>query len=283
MFNFFKRTQRDPRKNLKALLGDYELPRFPAVVMDVLAMLRDPNAETSDIADKIQMDLNMSVKILRLINSAAFGLSTKVSNLHHAVTILGRSRLESMLLTYAVASSIPPTMDCMDVSVFWLASARRACLAKHLAQRLHAATQADSFTAALLQDLALPLISERNGKAYTDLINQWHADPEADIGSMEQEAFGYDHSTIGALIAEEWGLSDYLIQSIAGHHDLSEHSAAEPAVRLVSLVRYHDEEDNGLEHLIKTAEDDYGMDRTLMEELVSVAFDEAEQFAGTFS
>jgi len=281
MFDFFKRTQKDPKKELKALLGDYELPTFPAIVMEVLGMLRDPNIETNEIADKIQMDLNMSVKILRLINSAAFGLSTKVSNLQHAVTILGRSRLESMLLTYAVTTSIPPTLDCMDISLYWTALARRACLAKHIAQHLHAATQADSFTAALLQDLAIPLISKSQSANYTNLINKWHSDPDADIIAMEQELLGYDHAGIGALIAEEWGLSEYLIQAIAGHHDLSEQSSAEPAVRLVSLVRYFDEDDS-TERLVKTAEEDYDLDRNAMEEMVSVAFAEAEQFSETF-
>ncbi len=157
MFNFFKRSQKDPREELKVLLGDYELQSFPEAVMNVLGMLRDPHSETKDIADQIQMDPGMNIKILRLVNSAAFGLATKVSNLHHAVTILGRSRLESMLLTYAVATTVPSTLGCMDISRFWLASARRACLAKHIAMHLHAATQAESFTAALLQDLAIPL------------------------------------------------------------------------------------------------------------------------------
>jgi len=280
MVSFFKRKQKDPKEELKALLGDYELQRFPAAVMNVLGMLRDPHTETKDITDQIQMDLGMSIKILRLINSAAFGLTTKVSNLHHAVTILGRSRLESMLLTYAVATTFPPTLDCMEISCFWLASARRACLAKHIALHLHAATQSESFIAALLQDLAVPLISEGKKLIYKDLLKKWHADKEADIDVMERELFGYDHPAIGALVAEKWALPEYLTHAIAGHHDLSEQSLAEPAVRLVSLVRYFDEDD-GTERLIKTAEKDFGIGRNMMEEMISKAFAEAEQFAET--
>ena len=169
MFDFIKRKQKDPKEELKELLGGYELPKFPGVVINVLGMLRDPNTETKDIADRIRMDLGMNIKILRLINSVAFGLITKVSNLNHAITILGRSRLESMLLTYAVVNTIPPSLSCMEISCFWLASARRACLAKHIALHLHAATQAESFTAALLQDLAVPLISKGKRQLYKDL------------------------------------------------------------------------------------------------------------------
>lgn len=281
MFNYFQRKQKDPKSELKELLGDYELHSFPAVVMNVLGILRDPDSEIKDIADQIQMDPGMNVKILRIVNSAAIGLVTKVSNLHHAVTILGRSRLESMLLTYAVATTIPPKLDCMDISRFWLAAARRACLAKHIALHLHAATQAESFTAALLQDMAIPLICEIKGQVYKDLLMKWHADKEADIDVMERGQFGYDHPAIGALVAEGWGLPEDLVHAIAGHHDLSGQSSAEPAVRLVSLLRYFDEDD-GTERLLETAEKDYGIGRNMMEEMIAKAFGEAEQFAETF-
>ena len=123
MLKLFNRKQKDPKQELRALLGNYELQKLPAGVMTVLSMLRDPLSETNDIANQIQMDLGMSVKILRLINSAAYGLTTKVSNVQHAVTILGRSRLGSMLLTYAMATTIPPTLECMDVNCFWLGAA----------------------------------------------------------------------------------------------------------------------------------------------------------------
>lgn len=280
MFNFFKRTEKDPAKQLKALLGDYQLPGFPNVVMDVLSMLRDPYSEISDVADKVQMDIDMSVKILRLTNSAASGLSTKISNIQHAVTILGRSRIESLLLTYAVSSTFPPRTECLEISQFWLAAARRACLAKQFAQKVHAATQADSFTAALLQDLAVPLLSMRHGAEFSRIFNQWNEEADADLVALEQAQFGYDHQSIGALMAKEWGLSDYLIKSIAGHHDLSSESTADPAVRLVSLIRYNQEED--VEPMIRLAQDEFGIAPHAFEEMLAVAFDEAQQFSDMF-
>lgn len=281
MFNFFQRKQKDPKRELNALLGGYELQSFPTVVMNALGTLRDPQSVIKEIADQIQMDPGMNIKILRLVNSAAFGLVTKVSNLHHAVTILGRSRLESMLLSYAVANNIPPKLDCMGISRFWLAAAKRACLAKHIALHLHAATQAESFTAGLLQDMAIPLISQVKGTVYKDLIEKWHTDKYADIDVMEREQFGYDHPSIGALVAEAWDLPDYLIQAIAGHHDLSEQSSAEPAVRLVSFIRYFDVGD-GTERLIEFAEENFNIGTNMMQELISKAFAEAEQFAEIF-
>jgi HD-like signal output (HDOD) protein len=223
----------------------------------------------------------MNIKVLRMVNSAAFGLVKKVSGLQHAVTILGRSRLESLLLTYAVTTSVPPSLKCIDTSRFWLASAKRACLAKHIAHRLHPATQAESFTAALLQDMAIPLISESKGELYKNILDQWHAEQDAEIDAIEREALDYDHPTIGALMAEEWELPEYLVNAIAGHHDLSEDSSAEPAVRLVSLIRYSDDEGDRV-RLLGKAEEDFGIGANMMEEMIVKAFEEADQFAHTF-
>jgi len=154
-------------------------------------------------------------------------------------------------------------------------------VSKQIAQHLHPVTQAESFTAALLQDLAIPLISDVKGPAYKSLLENWHADKDADIDVMEREVFDYDHSAIGALVAEEWCLPEYLILAIAGHHDFSEQSTAEPAVRLVSLIRYFDEDD-GNERLIKTAENAFGIGSDKMQEMITGSFDEAEQFAHSF-
>jgi len=282
VFNFFKRKKKkDPRRELQDILGNFELPCFPSAVMNVLAMLRDPESSMTDIAAEIELDPGMHLKILRIVNSAGFGLAQKVSNLQHAVTIMGRSRLESLVLTFAVTQTMPAKIECMRMAEFWLGSARRACLARILAQDMHAATQAEAFTAGLLQDLAIPIIATAKQKIYKGLIRKWHADPEADLAVMERELFGYDHATVGALMAEDWELPEYLVNAIAGHHNLSADSPAEPAVRLVSRLKYF-EHDDGSEQLLALAEKEYGLERAKMSSMMAEAFGYALQFAKLF-
>ncbi len=282
MFHFFRRKKKkDPREELKDLLGSFELPCFPNAAMNVLSMLRDPETPLTEIAAEIELDPGMHLKILRMVNSAGFGLAQKVSNLHHAVTIMGRSRLESLVLTFAVSQTMPPKIECMKMAEFWLGSARRACLARILAQDMHAATQAEAFTAGLLQDMAIPVIAQAKQKIYKGLIRKWHADPEADLAAMERELFGYDHAAVGGLMAEDWGLPDYLVNAIAGHHDLTKDSPAEPAVRLVSRLKYF-EHDDGVEQLLQHAEQDYGLSRAKVTAMLAEAFEHARQFAKLF-
>ena len=282
MFNFFRRKrQKDPREELKDLLGSFELPCFPSVAMTVLSMLRDPETPMTEIAAEIELDPGMHVKILRMVNSAGFGLAQKVSNLQHAVTIMGRARLESLVLTFAVSQTMPTRIECMRMEEFWLGSARRACLARILAQDMHAATQAEAFTAGLLQDMAIPVIATAKQKIYKGLIRKWHADPTADLAEMERQLFGYDHASVGGLMAEDWELPEYLVSAIAGHHDLTKGSPAEPAVRLVSRLKYF-EHDDGTEQLLDLAEQDYGLSRAKVTAMMAEAFEHARQFAKLF-
>ncbi len=79
-FRFFKRNT-DPKKLLKNLLGDYQLPAFPDVVLKTLEKIRDPNTDAHAVADVLAKDPSLTVKVLKTVNSAAFSPVKKIENL----------------------------------------------------------------------------------------------------------------------------------------------------------------------------------------------------------
>ncbi|HEB69789.1 MAG TPA: HDOD domain-containing protein [Desulfobulbus sp.] len=281
MFNFFKRKKKDPLGELKTILGGYELPSFSTTVINVLNKLRDPESSMGEIVSLIELDPGMTVKILRLVNSVGFGLTSKTGNLQHAIALMGRSRLEPLVLSFGVSDSLPSTMECMERGLFWATSARRACLARIIGRHLHAASQADCFTVGLLMDMAIPILDHIHRGEYGEVLARWHADDESQLTDMELEVFGYDHAAIGGLMAEAWGLPEYIVHSIAAHHMYDPDSQAEPAVQLVSRLKYLDRE-NGLEKLAETAQLEYAIERPLIEEMINQSFTYAEQFTGFF-
>jgi HD-like signal output (HDOD) protein len=120
-----------------------------------------------------------------------------------------------------------------------------------------------------------------NPEVYGALLEEWHGADGARLDSLEREAFGFDHAQVGALMAEDWGLPEYLVDSIRRHHDHGSEARVDPAVRLVSLMRYFPERD-GRERIVEVAEAEYGIEPPQMEEMISRAFAEADQFAGMF-
>lgn len=281
MFNFFGRKKKEPLSELTTFLGGYELPSFPTAVINVLSKLRDPESSMAELVPLIELDPGMTIKILRLVNSVGFGLTTKAQNLQHAITLMGRSRLEAVVLSFGVSDSLPASMRCMSNSLFWATAARRACLARVLAQHLHAASQAECFTVGLLQDMAIPVLDSIHTDTYCEVLRQWHENEDCQLIALESEQFGYNHESIGALMADAWDLPDYITQSIGTHHDHTADSKIEPAIRLVSLIKYFDEND-GMASLLASAKQNYDIEQPLMEDMVSRAYSYAEQFISDF-
>jgi HD-like signal output (HDOD) protein len=225
----------------------------------------------ADIAEEMKNDPGMHVNVLKTVNSAAFGLATRVSNIHHAVSLMGRSRLESLVLSVAVKDMIPRiNSPCMDSGRFWEVSAKRAGLARAFADRLHPATKAESFTAGLLLDMAMPFFIMSKKDEYCKVLENWKADPRRSLAEFEMEAFGFDHARVGGMIAQYWELPDNLVNIIASHHDL-ESEDLEPAVKVASFLNYDDGSDD-LQQIIEYCQNEMAMDEATVREIAEDAF-----------
>lgn len=286
MFGFFKKKSIDPREELRRVVGDHELPTFSGVVLQTLERLRDPDSPPSAIAEVLSADPGLSVQVLKTVNSAAYSLRRKVSSLDQAIALLGVAAVESMVLSVAVGSSLPrDPVQGYDSRRFWRTAARRATTARALAARLHPATAAESFTASLLQDMAVPVLATERSESYGPLLEHWHNSTE-DLAVLEQAEFGWNHAEVGTWMCAEWVLPEPLAISIGAHHGAvstaSEGLICPPAVALVSHIHESDEHD-GRERIIEAVRADYGLAPDSVVQLLDDSFDAAEEIAKLFS
>ncbi len=238
MFRWTRR--RDPRAELKSRIGSYELPSFPAAAVGTLSLLRE-DAELSEIAARLVADPGLSVQILRTVNSAAFGLRQPADTVAFAVSLLGRSRVEALVLAAAVADALPDDGP-IDLRRFWKTSAQRACLARDLSGTLNRSGAVEAFTAGLLQDMAVPVLAAAFPDRYVPLYRSAGNAAEVSLCEVEREEFGFDHAEIGAMMAESWDLPEALITGIADHH--RDGGQAPIAVTAASRVRHSDPADD---------------------------------------
>jgi HD-like signal output (HDOD) protein len=266
--------------DLQALLDGYELPSFPGIVMQVLATLRDPSASLATLATQLESDPKLHVEVLRLVNSAAFALTKEVTNLHRAVTLLGRTRLETLVLAQAVADALPPPPPRgFDMACFWLTAARRAFLARALATQLRSRNEVEAFTVGLLQDMAVPVLVARKGQDYIEAHQRWCEGDERPLDEVEREAVEIDHPTLGALMASRWGLPEYLRSAIALHHAEQRGEQLEAAVTFVADIRNDDEAEQLVARLVNELE----LSEAAATQLVEDAFEQAASFAEQLS
>lgn len=272
------RRSPDPEAELRELVGDYELPTFSAGAVETMRLLRE-DADMRIIGERLMADPGLSVGILRTVNSAAFGLRNQVSDLTQAATLLGRSRVEALVLTAAVGDSLP-TSNAFDLESFWHASARRACLARHLAASVDAGSQMVAFTAGLLQDMAVPVMAASMGDRYTTIFAEAAgSDAPEELRRLEAEELGYDHARLGAVMAERWELPEALITAIADHH-LPGERAPDP-VEAVAHVGYRPDDPacDSLADFRTHCRDALGLEEERLEALIGVAVAESASLA----
>jgi HD-like signal output (HDOD) protein len=279
MFSFFKK-QFDPKAKLKSILKGYQLPSFPAVVMQILQKIRSPYSSAADIAESLSLDPGLSVRLLSIANSAAFSPIKKVENLTQAIALVGLSQLESLVLGVGVAKGIPKqTCQWHDPAEFWLTSARRAMLAQELSKILCPAKESECFTAAFLQDMALPFLACHRSDDYDPIFKKWHLEG-GDLAQLEGESLSWNHSEVATWICSEWGLPENIALAIKTHHDPNadqEENTLGP-VRLVSILR-EDEDNNGLDELVEKAQTIYNIPEDKTEAIIGPSFEKAKDLA----
>ncbi len=277
MFNL-GRKKKEP--DFRTELGQIELPTFPALILHAMERIRNQDVELGAICDELVADPGFTVQILSLVNSAAFGLRREVRSVHHAASLLGRGKLESMLVALAVRNAIPRQNGAgFDNRRFWTASARRAVTGAALAERLDPATRSATFTASLLQDMAVPLLSRHKREHYGDVLNRWH-EGEDELSSLEQETFGWDHAEVGAWMCAQWGFPENLTAAICNHHGGDPGDL--PAVSLVACLREVNEAP-GIDRLVAAAETGHGVPSADTLAIIDRSFVEAEELARLFA
>jgi HD-like signal output (HDOD) protein len=279
MFSFFK-NKVDPKAKLKKVLKGYQLPSFPAVVMQILQKIRSPYSSASDIAQSLSLDPGLSVRLLSIANSAAFSPISKVENLTQAIALVGMSQLESLVLGVGVAKGIPKNMcQWHDPTAFWLTSAKRAILAQELAQILCPAKESECFTAAFLQDMALPFLACHRTDDYESIFKKWNLEG-GDLAQLEREKLKWDHAEVATWICSEWGLPENIALTIKNHHNAkfdNDHETLGP-VRLVSILR-EDDSDDSVDEMIAQAESFYKIPEQKMQSIIDPSFEKAKDLA----
>lgn len=278
MFSFFcKKT--DPKEELKKVLKDYELPSFPSIIMQILQEIRNPESSSSTISRVLALDPGLSVKLLSLANSVAFSPTNNVSNLTQAIALVGISQLESLVLGVGLSKGLAgQSCQWHDPKIFWLASARRAVIASELAKILCPARRSECFTAAFLQDMALPFLACQRTDLYDPILEQW-ASQGGDLAEIENEFVSWDHSEVASWICAEWGMPEDIAMAIRSHHgaEIEDYEILQP-VKLVSIIR--EENDNsGIDEMVELAHTSCGISLEQLEEILEPSLEKAEALA----
>lgn len=191
--------------DIKQLIKETKnLPQIPAVIQQILEELQRKDSNPSAISEKIAMDQSLSLKVIRLANSPAFGGSRNIASVKDAAARLGVNSLKTLVFTSGITSSIK-IPENIDPNQFWHNSFTCAGIARWISEQSPADIDPEvAFTSGVIHNLGVVVIALCH-PVEAGLITAKVEQGENRI-SMEQHYLGFDHAEAGAALADFWHL-----------------------------------------------------------------------------
>jgi len=196
------------------------LPSVPAVYSEIIEALQDLECDTETIGSIIVKDAAMTAKILKLVNSAFFGLGRQIASPSEAVGYLGTDTIKSLILfANTFSQELPVKLDGLSMDSLWSHSLQVANAAKLVASIEGAARDLvdESYVAGLLHDVGKLVLAANLGREYEQALEIARL-RNVPLRAAEREVFGADHADIGGYLLGLWGLPVPVIEAIAFHH-----------------------------------------------------------------
>ena len=200
----------------------------------LLEVVENPDSSVSDVVEVIQYDPAITGELLKLCNSAAFGLARKVHSVHEAVCYLGTRKVMQLVVAIygnAVLSGEQRGYG-LEPGILWKHSVAVALAASHLAHQTMPEEGGVAFTAGLLHDIGKVVLNEYVGREFAEIVRRV-SEQGLSFAEAESQVLGFSHAEIGARLAERWSLPEPLVRAIRWHH---EPQALDPPDVLVDTV-----------------------------------------------
>ena len=209
-------------KLLGLIGGMTSLPSLPALYVKLTEMLKNEESTTAEIAEIIEQDMAMTAQILKLVNSAFFGLSRRLNSLQEAVSYLGVDILRQLVLVHHLFSECSQSEVCRyHLETLWDHSLCTANLAREIAVSNENADFIcnSAYLAGLLHDIGKLVLIRHLPGVYKEIIEEVKQGASQEIA--ENNKVGTNHAVIGGYLSLLWGLPYTVTQGITCHHQPS--------------------------------------------------------------
>lgn len=222
---------------LDSLLGSVpDLPALPSAVTQVLKETASGSATAGSVANAILADPGISARVLRLANSAYYGLSREVARVQDAVVVLGFRTVRSLVLVAGTYPLLRRPLESyrLDGEELWRYAGAVAIGAQTVAAQSGACDPDEAFGCGLLHDIGRIALDESLGDRLP-IILRMTSDGLASFDEAERVHLGFDHGEVGAHMARDWNLPAAYVAAMQYHHRPEETPAHSPIVDSVHI------------------------------------------------
>ncbi len=199
-----------------------KMPAFSTTVAKVISLANNPQSSPSDLVNTITMDPVLTAKLLKLINSAYFGLRQPIVSLNRAVIMLGFNTVKNVTLSISVAGTIKvkENFKWFSRDQYWEHSLACAVASKAIALKagISVLDLEEYFIGGLLHDIGKTLMIHAFTSDCEEIYDPVY-EPDRLREELEKERFGMTHADLGGIIAKQWKFPESLVDGIAKHHN----------------------------------------------------------------
>jgi putative nucleotidyltransferase with HDIG domain len=192
---------------------DFELPFLPRTASEVLALCKQDACDPSRLAQLVQRDVTLAAHVLRVSNSSAYAPLEPIVSLQQAISRLGMSAICEIAISASLrgrAFDVPGYGP--EIQRMWRHAAASAVYAREVARVVRHNVEG-AYMCGLLHDIGEPLVLQ----ALVDVASK-RTERTIPLGIV-RGAMAEFHATLGARLAKQWSLSEWVIEAVAHHHD----------------------------------------------------------------
>ncbi len=211
------RTAVAPLEKMLRRIG--EVSTLPHVALRVMEVASDPNAGAAEMKRVLEADAALSARVLRCVNSSAYGVRMKITNLQQAVAYLGLKQIRNLAMTAGVADLFrnDEAIGPYRRVELWRHLVAVGIGARMVAMRMRFTNFEDMFLAGLLHDLGIILEDQYSHRAFCQVVQSLQ--PEGNLIEVERQVLGFDHAVLGQCVAEDWRFPEPVRAAMGYHHN----------------------------------------------------------------
>lgn len=204
----------------KALEKVTEISAIPEITTRIMDVVEDPKATARDMHDIVKCDPALAARVLKVVNSAFYGLPSQIANLDRAIIMLGLSAVKNIALAASISRLFTPEPICeqFEARDLWKHSIAVGVCSRLLARKVTREFAEEAFVAGLVHDMGLLIEHQLFGAKLRQVALRCFHQSE-DFRAVEREVIGADHEAFGAALAVKWKFPQSLRSAIAHHHE----------------------------------------------------------------
>jgi HD-like signal output (HDOD) protein len=195
-----------------------EISTLPQVALKVIRVAKDPDSGAADLKAVVEGDPALGARVLRMVNSAAYGVRATVTNLQQAISYLGFNQVRNLALTASVSGLFKKNEQYGTYrrNMLWRHLVSVGIGARLVARRCRLPNFEDAFLAGLLHDIGIVLEDQHAHAQFCRVIQELREDTT--LSEVEKKHLGFDHCMLGAAVADAWQFPTPVRAAIRFHH-----------------------------------------------------------------